>query len=295
MDIISSNDSDIPLPARPVLLLLLDGLGVASASEVNAVSQTKKKFIDKLIKEYPVATLDPGNKTLNARYLSLGSGRDEEDENKEQIRTITRIISESGLKQLKIMEAERLAALTHFFNGHEENKLSGEEWITVSSEIKNVVKPSLLLKRTLKEISRAVSDGNYNFIAVSLPVLDLAAQSGNFEEATNALSEIDSALKKIVSLILNKHGVLILSSAHGNIEKMKDFATDLIDKGMTDNPVPLIIIGRELEGKTIGLDEPANNDLSLLTPAGTLADIAPTILKIMNLDKPVEMTGVSLI
>jgi len=295
MEIISNNDSDLPLRPRPVVLLLLDGYGIAPASEANAISETETKYLNNLLKEYPVAILNPGDKSLNARYLSLGTGKDFNNENEETGKTLTEIISRSGLKQLKIMEAERLAALTHFFNSHLEERLVGEEWMTVSSEIKNIVKPSLFLKRMLKEINKAVHSDNYDFITIALPVLDQVAQDGTFEEIKKILGEIDNGLKKIVSTVLGKKGVLMISSTHGNIERMKNLAADFDDTKMTDNSVPLIIVGEEFAGKTIGLAEPIDNDLSLLTPAGTLADIAPTILKIMNLNKPVEMTGESLV
>jgi len=290
-----SNDPDLPLRPQPLVLLLLDGYGIAPASEANAVSEAKTKYLNSLLKEYPVAVLNPGDKSLNARYLSLGAGRDFDNENDEPVKTLTEIISDSGLKQLKIMEAERLAALTHFFNGHLEEKIIGEEWITVSAEINNVVKSPLFLKRTIKEIDRALRSDNYDFIVISFPILDQIAQSGTFDEVRKMFEEIDGALKKVVSMVLGKKGTLIISSAHGNIERMKNLATDFVDRKMTSNPIPVIIVGEEFMGKTIGLDEPIDNDLSLLTPAGTLADIAPTILKIMNLDKPVEMTGESLV
>jgi bisphosphoglycerate-independent phosphoglycerate mutase (AlkP superfamily) len=71
--------------------------------------------------------------------------------------------------------------------------------------------------------------------------------------------------------------------------------TELVDKDITNNPVPVFIVGEEYKGKTIGLSEPLNSDLSLLAPAGNLGDLAPTILSIFNLAKPAEMTGSSLI
>jgi 2,3-bisphosphoglycerate-independent phosphoglycerate mutase len=79
------------------------------------------------------------------------------------------------------------------------------------------------------------------------------------------------------------------------VEKSRNISLDISDIGLTDSPVPLVIVGTEFKGKTIGLADPLNNDLSSLTPAGTLADVAPTILRIMNLNKPDEMTGESLV
>jgi len=86
----------------------------------------------------------------------------------------------------------------------------------------------------------------------------------------------------------------LISSAHGNAEKIRDLLTDLPDKEMTDNPVPLVIVGEKFKGKVIGGHDLVDGDLSLLMPAGTLADVAPTILDIMNLP-PAEMSGRSLL
>jgi 2,3-bisphosphoglycerate-independent phosphoglycerate mutase len=296
MELINSDNSSEPLPLTPVVLLLLDGWGISQISEANAIASAKTPTFLDLIKEYPVALLEARDKTVNARYLSLGSGQDLSDENIGVINPISKVISVAGLKQIKITETERLAALTHFFNGHSETKFIGEDWKIVSSKAgDHEVGPSLVANRISKELLDALKTEKYNFIVVAMPALDLVAKSGDLKMIKKTIEAVDKNLKKIVEAVLNKKGILVISAAGGNAENMKSMATDLVDKEITNNPVPLIIIGEDFKGKTIGLSEPLNDDLSLLAPAGNLGDLAPTILDIMNLPKPKEMEGNSLI
>jgi len=280
-----------------VILLLLDGWGVAPAGEANAITAAKTPTFLNLVKNYPVALLQAADKNWNARYLGLGTGRETKDETAETDISLSSVISAAGLQQVKIAETERFAALTHFFNGHHEDKFPGEDWRIVSSTGKDKkVKPELALKRIAKEIINIINtDEPPAFLVAAIPCLDLTAAEGDFSANKKAVEAVDKVLKNIFSAADAKEGILIITSAGGNVEKSRNLVMDLPDTGLTDNPVPLVIVGPEFEGKTIGLADPLNNDLSSLTPAGTLADVAPTILEIMKLAKPGNMTGESLI
>lgn len=280
-----------------VILLLLDGWGVAPASEANAITAAKTPTFLNLVKDYPVALLNSDHKTWNAHYLTLGSGREMADENSEVPANLSAIIAAAGLKQIKIAETERFAALTHFFNGHREEKFFGEDWKIISSTAGNKkVSPELALKRIVREALNVInSEESPAFLAVAIPYLDLTAAAGDFLANKKAVENVDKAIKKILAAASAKGDTLIITAAGGNVEKSRNISLDMSDTGLTESPVPLIIAGAEFKGKTIGLADPLNNDLSSLTPAGTLADVAPTILKIMNLNKPEEMTGESLI
>lgn len=283
---------------RPVVLLLIDGWGVAPINEANAIMAAKIPTFLNLIEEYPVALLDVGKNNLNTRYLTIGSGEIVLEDNYQPLTSLSEIISKSGSHQLKIAETERFAALTHFFNSQSTDKFVGEEWKIISSDSGNSsVKPFLVLKKTVKEIVASIKAVNnkYDFIVAALPYLDLVAASGDFLGVKKAVQDIDKILRSILNAVLEVDGVLVVSAACGNVEKMHNINMDTPDLTMTNSPVPLIIIGKEYKGRTIGLADPLNSDLSLLAPAGTLADLAPTILKIMNLDKPESMTGESLI
>lgn len=293
---INNNNQDEPLPLAPVVLLLLDGWGIAPAGEANALAPAETPTFNGLITDYPVALLSAKDKTLNARYLSLGAGSDLGNESTNPAATLTRVIANAGLKQIKITETERLAALTYFFNGHSDVKTSGEDWKIISSQTSdNKTKSELVVSKITAELIKNLKTEKYNFFTVALPTLDLVAASGDLKIIKKAIKIVDNNLKKIVGAVLDKKGVLVITAAGGNIENIKNMATELLDKEMTNNPVPLIIVGDNFKGKTIGLSEPLNNDLSLLVPAGNLGDLAPTILDIMNLPKPGGMIGESLI
>jgi 2,3-bisphosphoglycerate-independent phosphoglycerate mutase len=280
-----------------VLLLLLDGFGIAPAGEANAIAAAPMPVFSALTREYPVAVLAPGDKTLNARYLTLGAGQEIADENIKPATTLSVVLAAADLKQLKIAETERLAALTIFFNGLAEERRAGEDWKIISSASgAALAKPSLTLTRTVKEIVRALeAETPADFIAAAVPYLDLAAAGGDFAQVKAAAETLDKNLKTILAAADAKNGVVIISAAHGNAERMRNMAADMPDAGRTDNPVPFLIVGRQFKGKTIGLAEPLNSDLSLLAPAGTLADVAPTILRAMGREVPPLMTGRSLL
>lgn len=296
MTAINNKKQEEPLPYSPVVLLLLDGWGIAPISEANAIDPIDTPTFNDLIADYPVALLSAEDKSLNARYLSLGAGSDLNNENVNPAANITRVIANAGLRQIKITETERLAALTYFFNGHSDNKATGEDWKIISSQTgDDKTKTAEVAKKITSELVDSLKEEKYDFFAVALPTLDLVAASGNQKTIKKAIKIIDNSLRKIAEAVLDKKGVLIITAAAGNIENIKNMATELIDDEMTDNPVPLIIVGDNFKGVTIGFSEPINNDLSLLSPVGNLGDLAPTILDIMNIPKPGGMTGESLI
>jgi len=293
---IPSNSDDGPLRPKPVVLLLIDGWGIAPASEANAFATVDTPVFFNLTKDYPVAALDVMNLKLNDRYLVLGSGQSEVSEGYYPEHPLSKIISEAGLKQIKITESERLAALTYFFNGRHDDRATGEECRILSSDIDDYkTQGRLSVLRLVRETVKAINSENFDFIVTAIPTLDLAATTGDSEAINSVISALDKSFKKIVQATLDKKGAVIIAAAAGNAEKIKNLNSDMPDTDMTNNPVPLVIIEENLKGQTIGLDEPLNNDLSLLKPAGTLADLAPTILQIMKLNKPSEMTGESLI
>jgi bisphosphoglycerate-independent phosphoglycerate mutase (AlkP superfamily) len=281
---------------RPVVLLLLDGWGIAPVAENNAIAAAETPTWLSLIREYPVALLTPGEKDLNRRYLTLGVGQEAVRDEAKTLLSLTAILSAAGRRQLKITETERLAALTYFFNGHAEDKAVGEDWKIVSSAAADSVKPTLVLKKIVAEVIAAVNgDAPVDMIVAALPILDLTAQSGNFEAVKKAAEALDKSLRNIWTEVEAKKGVLIISAACGNAERMSNLGTDLIDREMTANPVPLLIVGQEFGGKTIGQNDAIGDDLSLLAPSGTLADLAPTILQILQIPQPPTMTGKSLL
>ncbi len=292
----ASDNPDLSPKSNLVFLLLLDGWGITEKNEANAISSARIPNFSKMAKEYPAAILEANALNINARYLILGSGLAVSDETQAVGNDLSSIISGIGLKQLKIFDSERLAALSSFFNGRREERLMGEDWLSISLEDdKQEINIPLALKRIFRESVKAVKSGKYNFIVAACSALDITVASGDFAETVKTVEALDRALKSLAAEVLDHQGILVISSSAGNAERLKDMVTDLPDKNITDNPVPLIIIGHDFKGKTIGLKDAPDGDLSLLAPAGSLSDVAPTILNLMGIKKDAGMSGISLV
>ncbi len=275
---------------KPVFLLLLDGWGIAAKNEANAISLAKAPNFLKLFKEYPAGALLPASGDLNARYFSLGAGRNVFDEagmipiEGVLASDLTASIAAAGLKQLKIFDSERLAALTYFFNGRREERVLGEDWLAVSASSPGKAFDSYLsLQKIIRESHKAIKSGEYDFIIVTCSILDNAASTGDLSEAIKAMEALDKAVKRLASSILNNGGILLIASVQGNAEKMRDLVTDLPDKNVTNSPVPFAIFGHEFKGRTIGLKDAPDGDLSLSEISGSLADVTPTILDLLEI------------
>ncbi|PIT87574.1 MAG: hypothetical protein COU31_02170 [Candidatus Magasanikbacteria bacterium CG10_big_fil_rev_8_21_14_0_10_40_10] len=289
-------NADLPARPKPIFLLLIEGWGVTEKNEANAISVARTPNFLRLVKDYPAAILETNNNNINSRYLSLGSGVKVDNETQAVNSDLSLIISQSSLRQLKILDNERLAAFTSFFNAIREDKLPGEDWLTISLEDNSQSINSFLgLKRLVRESVKAIKNENYDFIAATYSGLDFSATKGDFSETVKVVESLDKAIRTLELEILEHRGILVIAASGGNAEKMIDMATDLPNKEMTNNPVPLIIVGLDFKGKTIGLKDAPEGDLSLLKPAGNLSDVAPTILDLMNLEKDGNMTGSSLI
>jgi 2,3-bisphosphoglycerate-independent phosphoglycerate mutase len=288
--------SDLSPYPKSVFLLLLEGWGITKKNEANAISDARTPNFLKLVKEYPAAILEANAPNINARYLILGSGLAVSDETQTVGNDLSAIISAAGLKQLKIFDSERLAALSSFFNGRREDRLPGEDWLSVSLEDnQQEINVLLALKRIMRESIKAIKHKQYNFIVAACSALDIAATGGDFLETIKVAEALDKSLRSLALEVIEHQGILIISASGGNAERMKNMVTDLPDKNLTDNPVPFIIVGHDFKGKTIGLTDAPDGDLSLLAPAGSLSDIAPTILALMGIQKDAGMSGINLI
>ncbi|MEK7575984.1 MAG: 2,3-bisphosphoglycerate-independent phosphoglycerate mutase [Patescibacteria group bacterium] len=206
---------------------------------------------------------------------------------------LVKIISDIGLNQLHIAETEKYAHITYFFNGGKEEPFEREERILIPSpevesyeqtpEMSALETKNALLENILK----------YDFIAVNFANADMVGHTGNLEATARALETLDSCLKEIMEKVLEIDGALIVTSDHGNAEE-KIYKMTGEKKSMHSlNPVPFYLISKEIKKL-----KPANQekiDESYKDIKGTLTDIAPTILELLGLRKPPEMTGDSLI
>ena len=211
--------------------------------------------------------------------------------------TLGEVLATAGLKQLRIAETEKYAHVTYFFNGGREIKSEGEDQILVSSPPVSSydLKPEMSALEVTSKVIETVEQDNYDFILINFANADMVGHTGNLKATIRAVEAVDRCVGKIVNSVLAKGGLLFITADHGNAEGLFNMQTGMIDKEHSANPVPFLIIGKDYEGKSLSLPDAPGGDLSLLQPRGMLSDVAPTILKVIGLDKPSEMTGRSLI
>jgi len=208
---------------------------------------------------------------------------------------LAEVLAKAGLKQLHIAETEKYAHVTFFFNGMREEEFEGEERIIVPSphvasyDKKPEMSAAIITEKMVKEIMSK----KYNFIVANFANADMVGHTGNYKATVRAVEMVDRCLGKIYEVILSLGGILLITADHGNAEEIVNLQTGDMDKEHSTNPVPFIVVGKAWEGaKTEGL---VDSDLSLVSPVGVLADVTPTILKIMEIKKPGAMTGTALI
>ncbi|MEI6596646.1 MAG: 2,3-bisphosphoglycerate-independent phosphoglycerate mutase [bacterium] len=211
--------------------------------------------------------------------------------------TLGDVLAESGLKQLRIAETEKYAHVTYFFNGGREIKSENEDQMLVSSPAVSSydLKPEMSALEVTDKILKAIEQDSYDFILINFANADMVGHTGNLSATIKAVEIVDKCVSKVANSVLSKGGLLFITADHGNAEGLFNMQTGMIDKEHSTNPVPFLIIGKEYEGKSLYLPDAPGGDLSLIQPQGMLSDVAPTILKVMGLEKPKEMTGRSLI
>ena len=202
---------------------------------------------------------------------------------KEELKnTFGEYISNKGLKQLRIAETEKYAHVTFFFNGGKEEQYAGEDRILVPSPKVETydLKPEMSAYEVTEKVVEAIRSEKYDSIILNFANPDMVGHTGSVDAAIKALEAIDECVGKVVEAINEVNGVLLITADHGNCEQMVDYKTGEPQTAHTTNPVPLAIVGL-----------PANKKIK----EGRLADLAPTMLDFMGLEKPDEMTGESLL
>jgi 2,3-bisphosphoglycerate-independent phosphoglycerate mutase len=210
---------------------------------------------------------------------------------------LAEIVAAAGLKQLHIAETEKYAHVTFFLNGTKEEPFSGEDRVIIPSPrvVAYDQTPAMSTFEITERVVKEINGDKYDFFAVNFAAPDMVAHTGNFAATVKANEAVDDCLGRLAEAVLKKNGLLVVTADHGNAEEVKNLRTGEMDKEHSTNPVPLLFIGKSLAGAA-GPSGPApDGDLSLLSPVGMLADVAPTVLALLNLTKPEEMTGVALI
>jgi 2,3-bisphosphoglycerate-independent phosphoglycerate mutase len=210
---------------------------------------------------------------------------------------LAEVISKAGLKQMHVAETEKYAHVTFFLNGTVEDPFPGEERLLIpSARVASYdQKPEMSALEITKQVNKIIDKGKHDFIVLNLANADMVGHTGNLEAGMKACKVIDKCLGDIANHALAQNGVVVITADHGNAEEMSNLQTGEIDKEHSTNPVPLIIIGKDFLGQAGPSGDPPEGDLSLMQPVGVLADVAPTVLKLLGVEQPEDMTGEALI
>jgi len=304
---------------------LVRGKGVFANSALQAVEKAyQKEEFDEFIKpivivnnEKPVATIenndsviffnfrkDRGRELTRVLTESTFDGFEKEDinvffvcfarydesltnikvafEDEELKNTFGEYISKKGLSQLRIAETEKYAHVTFFFNGGEEKQYENEDRILVPSPKVATydLKPEMSIYEVTEKVVEQIKNKKYDNIILNFANSDMVGHTGILEAAIKAVEAVDECVGKVVEAVLEAEGTVLITADHGNAEEMIDYTTGEPCTSHTTNIVPLILVGY-------------NKDVKL--KEGRLADLAPTMLEIMGLEQPKEMSGESLI
>lgn len=195
--------------------------------------------------------------------------------------TLGEVISKQGLKQLRIAETEKYAHVTFFINGGVEETYQGENRILVDSpkvETYDSV-PEMSALKVSEQVIQSIQSDEYDFIILNFANPDMVGHTGNFDATVKAIETIDALVGEICETILDKDGLVVLTADHGNADYMLDESGNPVTKHST-SLVPLCLISNEKHPFKV--------------QSGKLCDIAPTILRLMGISIPSEMTGQAL-
>ena len=195
--------------------------------------------------------------------------------------TFGEYISKKGLAQLRIAETEKYAHVTFFFNGGEEKQYINEDRILIPSPKVETydLMPEMSALQVTDKVVEAIETKKYDSIILNYANPDMVGHTGNLEATIKALEVLDGCIGRVVEAVEKVGGILLITADHGNAEQMIDYVTGDPHTAHTTNVVPLVLIGKE----------------NVRLKPGRLCDLAPTMLDIMGLEKPEEMTGESLI
>ena len=203
------------------------------------------------------------------------------------------VLAENDNLQLRLAETEKYAHVTYFFNGLKDIPLKNEFRLLVPS--RNVFRhnehPEMMVGEISNRLVQAVQEGEMDFILANFANPDVIAHTGDFQAAVKAIKFVDQELAKILKVILAGDAVLIITADHGNVEQMINPLTGIPETQHDPNPVPIYLVGNGFASQK----DSAGINRSETEIVGILADVAPTVLSLLGLAKPAEMSGENLV
>jgi len=193
--------------------------------------------------------------------------------------TLAEVLAHAGLRNLRVAETEKYAHVTYFLNGGVEKPFPLEERALIaSSKVATYdLEPAMRAAEIASRAAEEIAAGKFNVIVMNFANPDMVGHTGDFKATVAAVEAADSALGVVIEALARRGGVALVTADHGNAEFMADPATGQAHTAHTTNPVPLILYDPKFKGR--------------LADGGTLADVAPTLLAMLEVKAPAEMTG----
>jgi 2,3-bisphosphoglycerate-independent phosphoglycerate mutase len=200
------------------------------------------------------------------------------------------ILSEKKMTQLRIAETEKFAHVTYFFNGGKEDSFPGEDRIIVpSKDVPSFDKaPEMSANEITDKVCALINEDKYDFILINYANADIVGHTGIEPACIKAVETVDKCVETLIKTVLEKKGCLLITADHGNIEEIVNPRTGEVDTEHSNNPVPLWYITSENHC------EGSSKSYTFGSVVGLLSDIAPTVLTILDIPKPKEMSGENL-
>jgi 2,3-bisphosphoglycerate-independent phosphoglycerate mutase len=206
------------------------------------------------------------------------------------------VISKKGLRQFHVAESEKYAHVSVFFNGGALNMFPGEDREIITSPSSNYQNyqdvPEMSAVKVTDTVIQSLKE-SYSFVLVNFANPDMVGHTGNLNASIQAVKVVDECIKKIFEACLAQNICLLITADHGNLEELLDISSGGIDKEHSTNPVPAILIASQF--KLRNPKDGGVGSLASVVPVGVLSDIAPTMLQLLGIEKPDEMTGISLL
>ncbi|MDE1175120.1 MAG: 2,3-bisphosphoglycerate-independent phosphoglycerate mutase [Edaphobacter sp.] len=196
---------------------------------------------------------------------------------------LANVLADANIRNLRVAETEKYAHVTYFFNGGIEKPFPGEDRALIPSQKVATydLAPEMSAEGIADAVVKAVNDTAFDVVIVNFANADMVGHSGKMEPTVRAVETVDTQLGRIYRAVKQRGGALLVTADHGNAEMLIDPVTGGPHTAHTTNPVPFIMISDEVD----------TSHHSILRPGGSLRDISPTILKLLGLQKPLEMTG----
>ena len=212
----------------------------------------------------------------------------------ENANCLSEMLSRAGAKQLKIAESQKAAHVTCFFNGGKEAPFPFEDRLIYPSDQQGSAENSdAQAERICENVVHAIERTPYECIVANLSGADIAAHTGDYRATLRAVEAVDRAVERIYQAIAHRRGALIITSDHGGAEEMFNGKTGDIKTGHSENPVPLYYV--TARNRFRAAREEKEFERRNTQPLGVLSDVAPTVLELLGVKKPSEMTGRSLL